>query len=336
MLTNSHLPTPVFEDLQNRTYTGTSGDYTDAGHTGALEVSSGTVSLSFSVSELAGSKAIISKDGSGKEDGGHLTVWVKDGTLIVTQESATETEWLKVPDLVLSADTTYQLGVSFGGDGLNIWLNGELVAAEPQFKQGIEDNDRSLVIGGSRAWRSDDSSSAHSLFKGEIGHVMVFDQQLGQPGMLALAEAIDPALDNPARMAAMMEDLLPVLGDIHHGSDNFKAIMASYGATEHGHLSTMPAMQTGTDGEDTLTGGSGADGLNGGMGNDSLDGAGGDDILQGHYGNDTLKGGAGRDILDGGHGEDVLDGGAGDDLLISRADGREGAIYYDPDRDEGD
>ncbi|KNG91742.1 hypothetical protein ATO11_21070, partial [Pseudaestuariivita atlantica] len=44
----------------------------------------------------------------------------------------------------------------------------------------------------------------------------------------------------------------------------------------------------------------------------------------------------GNDIIDGGHGEDVLRGGAGDDLIISRADGREGAVTYDPNRDEGD
>ncbi|MBQ4827644.1 hypothetical protein J4729_24460, partial [Leisingera sp. HS039] len=63
---------------------------------------------------------------------------------------------------------------------------------------------------------------------------------------------------------------------------------------------------------------------------------GGADVLQGNYGNDTLYGGGGNDVLDGGHGEDTLKGGAGNDLLISRADGREGAIAYDPDRDEGD
>ncbi|MES0813183.1 hypothetical protein ABLO27_27085, partial [Roseibium sp. SCPC15] len=36
------------------------------------------------------------------------------------------------------------------------------------------------------------------------------------------------------------------------------------------------------------------------------------------------------------HGEDILNGGAGNDLLISQADGREGPVAHDPDRDEGD
>ena len=327
---------PVYEDTDNRTYTGQSGDYMDVGHSAPLELTEGTISLSFSASQLSGERAIISKDGKGFENGGHLTVYVIDGTLVVRQQSDSETEWLKVPDLVLSANTTYHLAVTFGDEGLKVWLNGELVAAEPQFKQGMEDNDRSLVIGGSRAWRDSDDKDAHSLFEGEIGNVLIFDEQLGESDMLALTQAVDPALDDAARMDAMMEDLLPVLGDIHHGSDTLKEIMAEYGADEHGHLSSMPTLQMGTDGDDDLTGGADADGINGGMGNDQIDGAGGDDILQGDYGNDTLSGGAGNDILDGGHGEDYLDGGAGDDLLISRADGREGEIYEDPDRDEGD
>ena len=330
------LPTSVFADMETRTYSGTQGDYEDKGHTAALSLASGTVSLSFSVADLPGDKAIISKDGSGREDGGHFTVWVKDGTLVVTLESDSRTEWLKVPDLVLTQDKTYHLGLTFGEDGLEIWLDGALVAAEPDWKQGIELNDRSLVIGGSRAWRSSDSQEAHSLFEGEIGNVMIFDDQLDAPQMQALATAIDPSLDDAAVMAQMMEDLMPVLGDMHHGSETLKDILMSYGATEHGHLDPMPAMQMGSAGDNNLTGTATADGLDGKDGNDVLNGAGGDDFIQGGYGNDTLNGGDGNDVLDGGHGEDVLNGGDGDDLLIARADGREGEIFPDPDRDEGD
>ena len=337
MPTNNPLSiNPVYENTDTRSFSGDDGDYMDAGHHPDLELQAGTISLSFSVAHLPGDKAIISKDGRNREDGGHFTVWVKDGTLVITQESATETEWLKVPDLVLSADQTYHLGLSFGDKGLMVWLDGELVAAEPEFKQGIDANDRSLVIGGSRSWRDSDSQSAHSLFEGEIGDVMVFGTQLGGGAMRALANAVDPALDTAASMAAAMEDLLPVLGDMHHGSDTLNDILMSYGATDHGHMMPALEMAHGSNGNNTLSGTAGRDGINGWGGDDSIDGAAGDDVVQGYYGNDTLNGGAGNDILDGGHGEDRLVGGAGNDLLISRADGREGAIYPDPDRDEGD
>ncbi len=332
----ANLPNPVFAMTGNTAFTGADGDYMDAGHHAGLELGSGTISLSFSVASLPGDKALISKDGSGREDGGHFTVWVKDGTLLVTQESATGTEYLKVPDFVLAANQTYHLGLSFGDRGLMVWLDGELVAAEPEFKQGLEANDRSLVIGGTRAWRDSDSQSAHTLFEGEIGNVMVFGGQLGGNQMRALANAVDPALDSAASMASGLENLLPLLGDMHHGSDTLTEILTAHGVTAHGHFAVMPDMKHGSNNGETLSGTSGRDGINAWAGDDSVAAQGGDDVVQGGYGNDTLDGGGGNDILDGGHGEDSLTGGAGDDLLISRADGREGEIFYDPNRDEGD
>ncbi|MCG6559696.1 hypothetical protein MB818_15915 [Ruegeria sp. 1NDH52C] len=330
------LPDPVFAIAGTRAFTGDEGDYLDAGHHGSLGLRSGTISLGFSVAHLPGDRAIIGKDGSGRGDGGGFTVWVKDGTLIVTLESATDTRWLKVPDLVLEAGRQYHLGLGFGADGLEVWLDGALVAADPEWTQGIETNTHPLVIGGTRAWREGDTQEAHTLFEGEIGDVMVFDQQLGGVDMRSLASAIDPALADASTMAARMEALLPLLGDMHHGSETLQAMLKSYGADDHGHLMPMPALQTGGDGADTLDGTGGSDGLDGGMDADLLTGLDGDDILQGGYGNDTLGGNGGNDILDGGHGEDRLYGGAGNDLLISRADGREPYIHPNPARDEGD
>ena len=110
------LPAPVYEATANRTYSGNDGDYMDAGHHNSLELAAGTIALSFSVANLPGEKAIFSKDGSGYENGGHLTAWVKDGKLIVRQQSDSKTEWLEVPDMILTANQTYHLGVTFGDE----------------------------------------------------------------------------------------------------------------------------------------------------------------------------------------------------------------------------
>ena len=326
---------PVYSSTETYSLTGASGDYVDIAHSSALSLSGGTISLSFSVARLPGEMALVSKDGSGKSPG-DFTVWVKDGTLVITQESGTETEYLKVPDLVLEANTTYQFALSFGKDGLMAWLNGQLVAAEPEFAQGLTGNTRPLVIGGTRAWRDDDTDPAHSLFKGSIGDVMVFDKQLGETDMLALAGAVDPALALPSQTAADMADLAPVFQQLDSATDTLKEILEDYGVSANGDMTSPLAMQTRAGRSNEIVGTKAADGINGGGGDDKVSGAGGNDVLQGGYGNDRLKGGAGRDILDGGAGEDRLIGGAGDDLLISRSDAREGAIFYDPDRDEGD
>ena len=326
---------PVFQSLKSRTYTGTSGDHIDVNHRNAFETGRATVSLSFSLDRQIGEVALISKDGQG-EGAGDFTLWVKDGALIATQENGEGRAWLKVPDLILDAHTKYHVALSMGKDGLQIWLDGQLVAAEPQFKQGLGGNDHPLVIGGTRAWRSNDTDSAHSLFKGTIGDVMVFDRQLGEKDMMSLASEANPMGAMHSGMHAAMAELAPVLDQLHHGSDTLKEILSDYGASEHGHLMRELKMVSKGNADHEVKGRKGDDGIDGGGGDDQISGGGGDDVLQGGYGNDKLKGGKGNDILDGGHGEDRLWGGNGNDLLIARADGREGAIFYDPDRDEED
>ncbi|MDE4302120.1 hypothetical protein PXK30_00235 [Phaeobacter gallaeciensis] len=331
----ANTPTPVFTREADRIYSGAQEDILNIRHSDAYESRAATVSLGFSLDRLPGEMALISKDGKGAGKG-DFTLWVKDGTLLLSQSDGTDTEYLKVPDLVLSAQTKYHISVSFGSDGLMIWLNGALVAAEPEFKQGLKLNDHSLVVGGSRAWREGQDDDAHSLFKGTIGDVMIFDRQLGADSQLALAEAAGAELAMGAQMQAAMADLAPVFGQLHGASDTFLDILADYGVSAHGHMESHLNMISRNGGDNRVVGTGGADGINGGGGNDRVKGKGGADVLQGGYGNDRLLGSGGHDVLDGGHGEDTLKGGGGNDLLISRADGREGAIYYDPDRDEGD
>ncbi|WP_039163913.1 LamG-like jellyroll fold domain-containing protein [Leisingera sp. ANG-M1] len=334
-MAGTSFPDPVFSNLNTREYTGAQEDLLDIGHTETLAAAAGTISLSFSLDRLPGEVALVSKDGSGAGDG-DFTLWVKDGTLVATQSGGGETEYLKVPDLVLSAGQTYHISLSFGPDGLMIWLDGALAAAEPGFKQGLEGNTHALVIGGSRAWRSSQDDDAHSLFKGTIGDVRVFDRQLGENMQIALADDALPGLAQDAKAAAAMADLAPAFGQLHGASDTFLEILQDYGVSHHGHLGRSLNMITRYGGDNSVSGTSGDDGIDGGGGDDRIKGKAGDDVLQGGYGNDTLLGSYGDDVLDGGHGEDVLKGGGGNDLLISRADGREGAVWYDPDRDEGD
>ncbi|MEP5004429.1 MAG: LamG-like jellyroll fold domain-containing protein, partial [Paracoccaceae bacterium] len=290
--------------------------------------------MSFALGQLFGEFALVSKDGRDNSDG-DFSVWIKNGVLSVSFQDGAETEWLSIPQ-VLEEGSTYQFAMSFGEDGLQLWLNGELVAAEPDFTTGLDSNSQSLVVGGSRAWRSDQTDEAHSLFEGEIGHVRLYDQALDGADMILLAGDVDPALGMQAAHHAGMADLMPLFEQLHHGSETLTEILAEYDVSGHGHVMHELAHKTGTDASEKMAGNANDNAIFGGAGDDSLPGMAGNDLLQGGAGNDKLYGGAGDDILDGGDGEDLLRGGAGNDLLISRSDGREPDITYDPDRDEGD
>jgi len=305
-----------------------------------------TVTLSFSVDFLPGEQAIFARDLRG--DGlGDLQVFLDNGTLVVELEDGDgKREWLTVPDLVVSPETTYHLGVSLGGDGLQVWLDGRLVAAEPQAKSGWHDTDRDLTIGGSRGSRNEPDDDPHSLFEGEIGNFYIFGGQLGQAQITALARHADKSLGMKGAMAEAMDDLLPGWTQLHHGSESARMMAMEYGIMpmpmrQHGDVPMVALMRevdmtSGTSGRDKLRGTKADDALDGKQGHDRIAGRKGDDIAQGGTGNDRINGGAGNDLIDGGEGEDILRGGGGNDLLLSRSDAREPYIAYVPDRDEGD
>ena len=326
---------PLFAVWGTQDFTGASGDFREVSHKGKFDIKTGTLSLGFSMDKRQGDMALISKDLSG-DNKGEFTVWVKEGQLAVEWETDGGSTFLKVPDLLLETYTQYHLAVGFGATGLKIYLNGALVAADGDFTTGLSGNSNAFVIGGTRAKMSEAGDDASYLFDGKITDVTLFGKALDSAQIGKLTEAIDEEIGDAAVMAARMADLAPVLEQVHHASENFQEILSAYGVTEHGHLMRSIKMVANGKGDDTTTGSAKDDGINGGWGDDSIDGLEGDDILQGSYGNDTLNGGDGNDILDGGHGEDVLNGGKGNDLLISRADGREPYVTYDPDRDEGD
>ena len=337
------MPTKTLSDfnavktiVKKTTFDGQEGSYLDLGRVKAMEVPNVTVALSFSMDKLFGNMALISKDSDGNGLGGGFTVMVYDGTLVVHQESATDDAWLKVPELILQADTTYHLAVSFGDKGIQVWVNGQLAAADPTFKQGLEHNDNSLVIGGTRSWRASQSDDAHSLAQGTIGDVAIFDSQLGAQDVASLAGVTDAGMETAAIAALDFADLAPAFVQMHHASDTFKAIAVDYGFDAMGNFSGTLSEHAGNRKNNTMKGNAENEAFSGGMGNDRIIARSGNDFLQGDYGNDVLKGGAGNDVLDGGHGEDRLFGGIGDDLLISRSDAREPRIANLPGRDETD
>jgi Ca2+-binding RTX toxin-like protein len=327
--------TPVLSISGDHTFTGDRTDYIDIGNPPALALANATISLAFSATDVNTRQGLFSKDASGFGNGGHLTVWISDGKIKIRQQTDDDNEWLDVPDLMLNANQTYHLSVSFGDQGLMIYVDGVLVAAEPVFKQGMEHNDNHLIVGASAAYRDDDTKDPHDPFTGTISDVKVYDTQLLPFEMAEVAGETDPAFEAAALAELSYEDLMPALAQLHHGSDNLKAIAMSMGIHHNGQPMSGVTVENGTDGADTMNGDGGTDAINAGLGDDILNGNGGNDILQGGYGDDIVSGGAGNDVIDGGHGQDTLLGGAGNDLLISQSDGREGDVAYDPNRDEG-
>lgn len=321
---------PILGYEGDEVFSGNEEDYIDLAHDADLSIANGTYMMHFNATQVDEAMALFSKDASGYLDGGHLMAYISDGGIYIRMQSDSHEQYISVKD-VINAGEDYHLAITFGEEGLKIYLNGGLAAAEPLFKQSMEMNQENLVIGASGAYRSNNTQNANKEFMGTISNFLVYGEDLDPED---IAEAAGEMFQEHADFHLMIEDLMPAFTQLHSATDYLKTVAAEYGY-EHHVSSEDKTIIEGTDEADSMVGTIENDYLNGKMGNDTIEGGDGADQLQGGYGNDDIYGQDGDDVLDGGHGEDSLNGGAGNDFLISRSDGRE--PYITPAlRDEGD
>ncbi len=237
-------------------FSGERGDYLLAEHTDALALENGTVSLRFSANDVQQKQALFSKDAHGLEDGGHLTAFVNDGRVEVRLQSAEKSEWAKTAEILENGEE-YELTVTFGDDGLWVYVDGRLEAWETGFDQGIEANLNDLAVGASIWGRSAENPDwASNFFEGVISELTVYDSQMTRTEVAELAGLTPPApLTEPTEIDGVMV-----------GTDN--------GETLAGFRYV-----NGAYGDDVVIGTSKADTLDGGEGEDQIDGGDGDDLI---------------------------------------------------------
>jgi len=321
---------PVFALPGTETFTGDDEDYLDFQNDASLMLAEGTYVLDFNADDVMGNNALFSKDANGNRDGGHLKAYIYDGVLKVRLQAEDGEKYIALHDYPVVAGTDYNLAISFGDKGFKVYLNGELLGNDVEFKQTMELNSENVVIGATGSGRTDGRKDAANEFDGTISNFKVYGEQLTADEVAELSGNAD------AQYALQLDEFMPVFSQFdNQPSDEYEALAAQFGYDENGTL-IMKNIIEGTDGDDTFDGTADSDFYNGGLGDDTISGGDASDELQGGYGNDNINGGDGNDLLDGGHGEDILNGGAGDDVLVSRADAREPFVEFDPFRDESD
>jgi Ca2+-binding RTX toxin-like protein len=190
---------------------GSAGHF-DAGRPAALRQAEGTYSMRFTADapDNGQYQALFSKDGASNL-AGDLSVYLHDGRLYAKMEDGRNATWLEVEDHAIQAGVTYDLAVSFGRSGLEIWLNGEKVAVNDAFTTGMLANTRGLVVGGG-TWGRDGANPnvVWNQFDGRIEEFRFYDQQLDRFEIDGLARG--PALATPQPgPSAQMGDLPAVL-----------------------------------------------------------------------------------------------------------------------------
>ena len=242
--------------LSETEFDGERGGHIEIAHSDRLALEQGTIALTFVADEVEGAHALFSKDASGNRDGGHLTAFVYNGRVKVRLQSETDSIYLWSPEGSIQAGQEYHLAVTFGPDGMWLYLDGRMEDWKTEFDQGIDTNVENLAIGANTWSRSDDRpTKTYNYFDGRIEDFTIYDSQFDRAQVADLVGLqLNPTLAEPT-----------VVNGRLLGTDNDETLT---GAKVHGGY-----------GDDMVNGTGGDDLLDGGHGEDRLFGGGGDDML---------------------------------------------------------
>jgi hypothetical protein len=127
----------------------------------AFEQPRGTVWLEFeTTADITTSQGLWSRDANGYENGGHLSVYVQNGSVWarLQSDSASYTlQWPVVPS------TLNQVAIEFGEDtGFRLWVNSALAMSDP-YTGGTQGNSNDLVVGADKmGYRPDGSTPEYA------------------------------------------------------------------------------------------------------------------------------------------------------------------------------
>ncbi len=319
-------------------------DYIEIAHNSNLALSTGTIQLWFNADEVGSQKNyLINKKGGADE----LKVYVENGKLSVDLDGD------KIEYTGVNADEWYHFSLSWGANGLELYLNGALVASDPTSTANLTGNTGPMVVGAKDGY--------NEYWDGTIDEIVVLDSQLapsevsalyssGLNGLPAEVNTLNGDAGNDTIVAGSAVDVIDGGADTdivsYENSDEAVNVNLDTGVGVGGDAAgdTYTSIEgvIASDHDDTVYGtDTGGVTVNLGAGNDTFDNDAGDatqtDTIYGGAGNDTIYTGAGDDTLYGGEGtdtlwaeagNDTLQGGAGNDTLYG-ADGSDLFVFWE-------
>ena len=160
-------------------FDGNEKTYIAVAHDDEFEVETGTIMFWFNADDTLGKQVLLAKDAAGL--GNHLKIGLDGASLEIRMQNAADSHNIATDDII-QAGAWYHLALSFGPDGMKLYLNGVL-AGENAAAIGLQDNREPIVIGGSNHLNNDQSGDLSRLrvddsLNGRIDEVMVYRQDL--------------------------------------------------------------------------------------------------------------------------------------------------------------
>lgn len=158
-------------------------DYIKVAHHDSMRLDTGTIAFRFKSSSLSSIRGLVSKDASNYNQGGGMLIYTEGSAIKAKLESTTST-YTAASGNVLSTNTWYHAALTFGPQGMKLYLNGSLVASNAwtgglNTSAGGTGNAEPLVFGASTASSTTGTASPQAnYFQGYLDDIRMYDQAL--------------------------------------------------------------------------------------------------------------------------------------------------------------
>ncbi|MGB0904401.1 MAG: calcium-binding protein, partial [Mangrovicoccus sp.] len=253
-----------------------------------FQLGCGTVELSFTPGSVH-TGAVLSRDSSDYDDGGHFTIWVKsDGKVQIRHQDTSSDHYFETSTGFYDAGDELRVTYRWDADNIGSVEIDNLsqatsysapVPAGLSWDQGA--TSEPITLGASQMFSSDNTAdNLGDYFEGEISYVSLSDSPVD-----------------------------PIYGT--SGSDTLTGTVYSEEFIGNGGNDRI----LGEGGDDTITAGGGRDTIYGGAGDDSIEAGSSTDYIYDGTGDDVIDAGSGNDHIYAGAGADTIIGGSGRDWL---------------------
>lgn len=209
-------PGSLFGDSDTAaTFNGRS--YVGVAHDDAMLMDNGTVQFRFKDTGSIRTAGLFSKDSSGYDSGGHLTVMVDCGRVKTRLQSKTASYYVSSDDI--SLDTWYMVTFTFGDEGMKLYMDDELVDSHAYtgglgLTSGGSGNTEPIAMG-ANTWHSGNGTVNYlrNYYSGVMDEVVLFDYALSPDTISGLhaAASTGVSVPEPSTMIALLAGAMVVL-----------------------------------------------------------------------------------------------------------------------------
>ncbi len=177
----------VFDDPGVMTFDGTDADVIELPHQLAYEIMQGTVAFSFNATDTSGDQGLFAKDASGFAGGGnHFVIYLDGSTLTARFQDGADDIELTFDGIV--PGTEYEVAATFGPNGAELWVDGNLVASDPFVMDWSNGGNVEFIQWGGRGWASDSGQPGFDApFEGTISDKQIYADVLTASQIASLA-----------------------------------------------------------------------------------------------------------------------------------------------------